>query len=73
MLAQVAAGALDLALITDFEGLKGLELLREEPLVWVAAERFPVEEGTPIPLALGSADLLAGGARPSRRWSRRPA
>ena len=52
---QVAAGALDLALITDYEGLKGLELLREEPLVWVAAERFQVEQGTPIPLALGSA------------------
>jgi len=51
---QVAAGALDLALITDYEGLKGLELLREEPLVWVAAERFQVEAGTPIPLALGS-------------------
>jgi DNA-binding transcriptional LysR family regulator len=51
---QVAAGALDLALITDYEGLNGLELLREEPLVWVASERFQVEEGTPIPLALGS-------------------
>ena len=51
---QVAAGALDLALITDYEGLKGLELLREEPLVWVASERFRVEPGTPIPLALGS-------------------
>jgi DNA-binding transcriptional LysR family regulator len=51
---QVAAGALDLALITDHEGLKGLELLREEPLVWVASDRFQVEEGTPIPLALGS-------------------
>jgi DNA-binding transcriptional LysR family regulator len=51
---QVAAGALDLALITDYDGIKGLELLREEPLVWVASERFRVEEGTPIPLALGS-------------------
>ena len=51
---QVAAGALDLALITDHEGHKGLELLREEPLVWVASERFRVEEGAPIPLALGS-------------------
>jgi DNA-binding transcriptional LysR family regulator len=51
---QVAAGALDLALITDYEGLKGLELLREEPLVWVASERFRVEEGAPIPLALSS-------------------
>ena len=28
--------------------------MREEPLVWVASERFQVEEGTPIPLALGS-------------------
>ncbi|HEY5206298.1 MAG TPA: LysR substrate-binding domain-containing protein [Roseiarcus sp.] len=52
---QVAAGALDLALITDYEGLKGLELLREEPLVWVAADRFQVEQGGAIPLALGSA------------------
>jgi DNA-binding transcriptional LysR family regulator len=52
---QVAAGALDLALITDHDGLKGLEILREEPLVWVAAERFRVEEGTPIPLALANA------------------
>ena len=51
---QVAAGALDLALITDHEGLKGVEVLREEPLVWVASERFRVEEGAPIPLALGS-------------------
>ena len=51
---QVAAGALDVALITDHDGLKGLELLREEPLVWVASDRFQVEAGTPIPLALGS-------------------
>ena len=56
--AQVAAGALELALITDFAGLAGLELLREEPLVWVASERFRVEQGTPIPLALGSATCL---------------
>jgi DNA-binding transcriptional LysR family regulator len=51
---QVAASALDLALITDHEGLKGLELLREEPLVWAASERFQVEHGAPIPIALGS-------------------
>ena len=55
---------------TDLEGLKGLELLREEPLVWVAAEGFRIEEGTPIPLALGSATCrLAAGDR-ARRWSR---
>src|SRR3984885_13201439 len=51
---QVAAGALDLALITDHQGHPGVEVLREEPLVWVASERFQVEEGAPIPLALGS-------------------
>ena len=51
---QVAAGALDLALITDHRWAKGIELLREEPLVWVAADRFQTESGTPIPLALGS-------------------
>jgi DNA-binding transcriptional LysR family regulator len=56
--AQVAAGALELALVTDHEGIKGLELLREEPLVWVAAEGFRHEEGTPIPLALGSATCI---------------
>jgi DNA-binding transcriptional LysR family regulator len=51
---QVAAGALDLALVTDYEGLKGVEILREERLVWVASERFRVENGAPIPLALGN-------------------
>jgi DNA-binding transcriptional LysR family regulator len=56
--AQVAAGALELALVTDHEGINGLELLREEPLVWVAAERFRLEEGAPIPLALGSATCI---------------
>jgi DNA-binding transcriptional LysR family regulator len=56
--AQVAVGALELALVTDHEGINGLELLREEPLVWVAAERFRVEEGAPIPLALGSATCI---------------
>src|ERR1700684_72349 len=52
---QVAAGALELALVTDHEEINGLELLREEPLVWVAAEGFRHEKGAPIPLALGSA------------------
>ena len=54
-------------------GSRDLELLREEPLVWVAAERFPVEEGTPIPLALGSPTCLlaardrGGAGRGARR------
>jgi DNA-binding transcriptional LysR family regulator len=56
--AQVSAGALELALVTDFTGLRGFELLREEPLVWTAAERFRVEPGEAIPLALGSASCI---------------
>ena len=56
--AQVSAGALELALVTDHPGMQGFELLREEPLVWVAADRFRVEDGAPVPLALGSATCI---------------
>jgi DNA-binding transcriptional LysR family regulator len=73
--AQVTAGALELALVTDHSGFHDFELLREEPLVWAAADRFRIEDGAPIPLALGSAtciwrraaeDALAGATRPTR-------
>lgn len=73
--AQVSAGALELALVTDHPGFHDFELLREEPLVWAAAERFRIEDGAPIPLALGSAtciwrraaeDVLAAATRPTR-------
>ena len=80
--AQVAAGALELALVTagalepaKLAGFRGFELLREEPLVWAAAERFRTEEGAPIPLALGSGtcvwrraaeDALAASSRATR-------
>jgi DNA-binding transcriptional LysR family regulator len=80
--AQVSAGALELALVTagaiepkKLALFRGFELLREEPLVWVAAERFRTEAGAPIPLALGSGtclwrraaeDALSGSARATR-------
>src|SRR5271163_4730978 len=73
--AQVSAGALELALVTDHAGFHGFELLREEPLVWAAAERFRVEDGAPVPLALGSGtcvwrraaeDALAASPRATR-------
>ena len=57
---QVQAGAIELALVTDYEGLKGFELVREEPLLWVAAKRFKPPDGAPIPLALGSPVCLWG-------------
>jgi DNA-binding transcriptional LysR family regulator len=56
--AQVSAGALELALVTDHPGLHGFELLREEPLVWAAADRFQIEAGEAVPLALGSVSCL---------------
>jgi DNA-binding transcriptional LysR family regulator len=73
--AQVSAGALELALVTDQQGIHEFELLREERLVWAAAERFRIEDGAPLPLALGSAtciwrraaeDALAAATRPTR-------
>ena len=70
--AQVAAGALELALVTGHSGLHGFELLREEPLVWVAAERFRVEDGAPL-RSRSAARLASGGGRPPRRWRQRRA
>jgi DNA-binding transcriptional LysR family regulator len=52
--ALVHAGALELALVTEYEGMQGFELIREEPLRWTASQRFKVPEDEPIPLALGS-------------------
>jgi DNA-binding transcriptional LysR family regulator len=51
---QVAAGELDLALITEHEGLHGFECLREEKLVFVASKRFVRPKDGPLPLAMGS-------------------
>jgi DNA-binding transcriptional LysR family regulator len=52
----VRAGSLDLALVTDFPGLEGFELIREEPLVWVASAKFKLTD--PVPLALGSPSCI---------------
>jgi DNA-binding transcriptional LysR family regulator len=54
----VRAGALDLALVTDFEGLEGFEVVREEPLRWVVSARFKAPAGEPLPLALGSPSCI---------------
>jgi DNA-binding transcriptional LysR family regulator len=52
--AQVRGGALDIALVTDCEGIEGIERIREEQLVWTAARRFQVDPSAPVPLAMGS-------------------
>lgn len=45
---------LDVALITDCAVLPNIEVIREEPLVWVAHPRFTVQRNEPLPLALGA-------------------
>lgn len=56
--AQVTAGALELALVTEFEVLHGFEVLREDELVWAASDRFHVADDEPVPLALSSVNCL---------------
>ncbi len=51
---QVAAGELDLALVTEHDGLRGFECLREEPLVFAVSKRFAMPKDGPLPLAMGS-------------------
>src|SRR5579872_262334 len=40
--AQVRARALDLALVTDMEGVENVEVIREDPLAWVASKHFQI-------------------------------
>ncbi|MDX7951371.1 LysR family transcriptional regulator [Lichenihabitans sp. Uapishka_5] len=51
----VATGEVDLAVVTGCDRIKGVEILREEPLCWVAGVRAgAVEEERPLPLALST-------------------
>ena len=51
----VATGEVDLAIVTGCDRIKGVEILREEPLCWVAGARAgAVEEERPLPLALST-------------------
>jgi DNA-binding transcriptional LysR family regulator len=56
--AQVRAGALDLAVVTDGEGAENIEPIREEQLVWVASKRFQVDPSVPLALAMGSPSCI---------------
>lgn len=58
---RIAAGDLDLAIITDCDAARAPEIVRIEQLLWVTASRGSVHEESPIPLALG---------RPSCGWRR---
>lgn len=58
---MIAQGDLDVAIITHVrkKGRKNVEIIRREPLLWVASARHAVENEQPLPLALG---------RPTCNW-----
>jgi DNA-binding transcriptional LysR family regulator len=58
---DMRAGLLDMAVVTDCDRMSKVEILREEPLCWVAGPHCSVHEERPLPLALG---------RPSCNWRR---
>jgi DNA-binding transcriptional LysR family regulator len=52
---QVRASALDLAVVTENEGISGIEIIRKDQLAWVADKKFNLDDKGPVPLALGNA------------------
>lgn len=54
---------LDLALITCTPGNESGEVVRREPMVWAASERYLIHEDDPLPLALFQKDC------PIRHWA----
>jgi DNA-binding transcriptional LysR family regulator len=51
---RIRSHELDIALVTDCAAIQNVEIVREEPLVWVAHPRFSIVQGEPLPLALGA-------------------
>lgn len=51
---RIRGHELDIALVTDCEAIHNVEVVREEPLVWVAHPRFALTPNEPVPLALGA-------------------
>lgn len=57
LLRQLQDGALDLAVVTRMPSVPGGEVLRREPLIWVAAPDFQPEPGAPLPLSVYPKDV----------------
>ena len=53
---RIAAGDLDLAIITHVESKGRAQIIRTERLLWVTSARHAVHEARPLPLALGRSD-----------------
>ena len=54
---MIGEGELDVAIITHVQkkGRKHVDVVRREPLLWVASARHAIEKESPLPLALGRA------------------
>jgi DNA-binding transcriptional LysR family regulator len=50
---QLRSGLLDMAVVTDCERMSNVEVLREEPLNWIAGPHCSIHAERPLPLALG--------------------
>ena len=45
-------------MVTDGDGVEGVEAIREEQLVWVASRRFQIDPAAPLSLAMGSPSCI---------------
>src|SRR5882672_7749516 len=61
LIERIDAHEIDLAIVTNCEGMRPAETFRRERLLWVSSNRHPTHLETPLPLALG---------RPSCVWRR---
>ncbi len=52
LIAQVAEGLIDVALVTEGEGAVSGIVVRREPLVWASSARHDAHEQDPVPLAI---------------------
>ena len=51
---RIEVNDLDLAVVTDCDAFTGVEVVREEPMVWIASSRMALNLTQPLPLALGN-------------------
>jgi DNA-binding transcriptional LysR family regulator len=55
---KMARGELDIALVTHNPRQRISDVVRTEPLCWVASANHPLKENAPVPLALGRRDCI---------------
>lgn len=51
-LSRMSAGALDLAVVFDWQDTPGGEVLRHDPTIWVTSDQHHIHERCPLPIAL---------------------